>query len=71
MRKEKKLGAVHSFVTWPCVLIVFCLFVILVISRFGFDGGVWFLIAPVLIHCLLVTFIKHSDNKKYIEIQFV
>ena len=23
---------------------------------FGFESGVWFLIAPVPIHCLLVTF---------------
>ena len=25
-------------------------------SPFGFDSGVWFLIAPVPVHCLLVTF---------------
>ena len=29
----------------------------LVISRFGFEGGVLFLIAPVPVDCLLVTFI--------------
>ena len=29
--------------SWPCVLIVLCLFVILVIFRFGFEGGVCFL----------------------------
>ena len=39
-------------VGWPRVLIVFCLFVILVISNFGFEG----LIAPVPCHCLLVSF---------------
>ena len=43
---------------WPCVLIVLCLFVILVISRFGFGGGVWFLNAPVPVHSLLGTFIR-------------
>ena len=47
LRKSCPLG-------WLCVLIVFCLFVILVISRF--EGGVWFLIAPNPVHCLLVTF---------------
>ena len=40
----------------PCVLILFCLSVILVISRFGFEGGVWFLIAAVPVHCILATF---------------
>ena len=40
---------------WPSVLIVFCLFVTLVISLFGFEGGVRFSIAPVPVHCLLVT----------------
>ena len=25
------------------------------VSRFGFEGGVWFLIAPVSVHCLLVS----------------
>ena len=33
-------------------------FVILVISCFGFEDGVWLLIAPVPVHCLLVAF-KH------------
>ena len=36
---------------WPCVLIVVCLFVILVISCFGFEDGDCFLIAPVPVHC--------------------
>ena len=40
---------------WPSVLIVFCLFVTLVISLFGFEGGVLFLISPVPVYCLLVT----------------
>ena len=29
------------------VLLVFCLFVILLISRFRFEGGIWVLVAPV------------------------
>ena len=37
-----------------CTLTI--IFVILVISRFGFEGGIWVLIAPVPGHCLLVTF---------------
>ena len=32
------------------------LFVILVISRYGFEGGIWVLITPVPGHCILVTF---------------
>ena len=44
--------------SWPCVLVVFCLFVISVISRFGFEGWVWILFAPVPVHCLLVTFFR-------------
>ena len=39
----------------PYVLFVFWLFVILVISRFSFEGGLWFLIATVHGHCILVT----------------
>ena len=42
---------------WPRVLIVFCLFVIFVISRCGFEGEVQFLIDPVPVHCFLVDFI--------------
>ena len=33
------------------------LLVILVISRFGFEGGIWVLIATVSIHCLIVAFL--------------
>ena len=29
-----------------------------VISRLGFEGGVWVLIAPVPVHCLLFTSIN-------------
>ena len=30
-------------------------FEILVIACFGFEGGIWVLIAPVSVHCILVT----------------
>ena len=39
-----------------CSLFVFCLFVISVISRFGVDGRILYLIAPVPGHYLLFTF---------------
>ena len=48
LRKSCPLG-------WPCVLIVYCPFVILDFSCFGFEGGVWFLIAAVPVLCLLFT----------------
>ena len=32
----------------------------LCILTFGFEGGVWVLIAPTPGHCILVTFIIHS-----------
>ena len=38
------------------VLFVFLLFVILVISRFGFDGWIWVLIASVPGLCIRFTF---------------
>ena len=41
---------------WLFVLIVFCLFVILVIPHFGFESGICLLIAPVPVHCFLITF---------------
>ena len=44
---------------WPCILILFCLFVFhlfpILVSRTGFF---FFLIAQVLVHCLLVTFLS-------------
>ena len=40
---------------WSYVLCVFRLFVILVISRFGFDGWIWVLIASVPGLCILFT----------------
>ena len=33
-------------------------FVILIISRFGFERGIWVVIDPVPGHCILVTFKK-------------
>ena len=32
--------------------------VILVISRFGFEGGIWVSVAQVPGHCILVTFVN-------------
>ena len=50
---------------WPFVLIVFCLLVILVICQFGFESWIWFLIAPVPVHCFLGTFwIKVNNEQK-------
>ena len=34
---------------------------ILVISCFGFEGGIWVVIAPVLGRCILVTF-SHTEE---------
>ena len=42
----------------PYVLFVLYLFESLVISRFGFEGRILVLIAPVPGHCLVVTFAK-------------
>ena len=39
---------------WDYGLFVFRSFVILVISRFGFEGWIWVLIAPISGHCLVV-----------------
>ena len=35
----------------------------LFISRFGFEGGIWFLIAPVPVHCFSITSFLHKINK--------
>ena len=48
-------------VGWPNFIFVFCLFVILCISHFGFKSGIWLLIAPVNVHCLSITFIQYMD----------
>ena len=45
---------------WPFVLIVFCLYVILIVSHFGFESSICLLIAPVPIHCFLVTFLLNK-----------
>ena len=52
-KRKQKSNKVYKFY-------LTCLYVILVISRFGFEGVVWVLVAPVTIHSLLVAFIKHS-----------
>ena len=44
----------------PFVLVVFCLFVILVISYFGFKSRICLFIAPVTVHCVLVTFLLNK-----------
>ena len=46
---------------WPCIPIVFCLFLFLVIYRIGFESGIWVLIAPAPIHLFFVSF---SDKSK-------
>ena len=42
--------------------LVLCLFVILVVSYFGFEGGTLILIAPVPDHCLHYTFLRNLPN---------
>ena len=42
---------------WRCVLLVFWLCVILVISRFAFEGWIWILIASVPDLCIHFTFL--------------
>ena len=42
---------------WPYILFVLCLFVILVVSHIGFEGGNWLLIPQVPGHCLPDTFL--------------
>ena len=44
----------------------FDFFVILVISRFSFEGSIWVLIAPVPGHCLLVTFFYQTLRQRVI-----
>ena len=46
---------------WPYVLFVFFLFVISIISRFGFGGWIWVLIASVPDLCILFTFIIYTN----------
>ena len=51
---------IAAHVGWPFALIVFCLFVIVVISHFGFESRICLLIAPVPVHCFLITFVGLS-----------
>ena len=44
----------HMFVFW--------LFVILFISLFGFEGGIWVLISIVSGHCILINFITDGSQ---------
>ena len=48
------------------VFFVFRLFVVLVVSRFGFEGGILILNAPVPGHCILVTSIVHKEVSRLI-----
>ena len=45
----------------PYVLVVLCLFVILVISRVTFEGGIWVLIVPVSWSLLTAYFVERRD----------
>ena len=49
----------HNYVL--CILTT--VFVILVISRIGFEGGIWVLIALIPGHCIRVTF-KNATKPK-------
>ena len=49
--------------SWNFVFIVFCVFVVLVISHFGIEGGICLLIAPVPVHCILITFSTARQNE--------
>ena len=55
---------------WPFVLILFCVFVALGISYFSFEGMICFLIAPVSVHCFLITFaifrrMLHDEEERH------
>ena len=43
---------------------MFWLFVVLVVSRFGFEGGIWFLIASVPGQYILVTSVPGLNCSK-------
>ena len=60
--KERAARLVHV----PYVLFVLSKFLILVVSRFGFEGGFLLLIALVPSHCLLITFILVGFKGHYI-----
>ena len=48
-----------------CILSI-CNFIF---SRFVLKGGVWFLIAPVPVHCLIVTFKKDQINSNRVKVE--
>ena len=50
----------------PCVLIVLCLYVILVISHYGFDGRTLVLMASVPGHCLPFTLCHELAILRYL-----
>ena len=52
-----------------CLLVLFAFwqYVILVISHFGSDGGIWVLIDPALGHCILVTYNINDCRKEAIQ----
>ena len=55
-----------------CMLSVICLFVILVVYRFGFEGWIWVLISPVPGHYSHFTFtLMASRDAMYRDIKLV
>ena len=56
---DLNIRAIHYVVI---VLYVLCLFVILVISHFGFEGGILFLIASVLDNAYLFLLIEKGSG---------
>ena len=51
-----RLFGVGSSLCWPCVLFMFWLFVVLVVSRFGLWGWICVLVASVPGLCILSAF---------------
>ena len=66
VQRNRTIPGLSNFVAnnplfvYTFVLIVFRLFVILVISYFGFESRICLLIAPVPVHCVLVTFLLYK-----------
>ena len=52
----------------PFVLIVFCLFLILVISNFNFESWFCLLIPPVPVYCFLITLIRDGSEASVTEV---
>ena len=61
MANLKKELPIRLSICFLCILWFY--FVILVISRFDFEGGVWVLIAQDPGHCILVTIIDLHIGK--------